>query len=391
MAKKFSIPKLKSYPIETGKDWYVWFRYQGGNPIRISEGINKIKDYDERVKAGNVLAEVLHDKLKNGWKPNTRQKSLPTPTEYSYTIEEAYKLAYEKLMDSDRRPKTKSRYKTHYNYFIKAVKDLKFNKFPLGDFEPYHINLILEKIGKRKPKSNVFFNTHLNGSSAFFSVLAKDFIIKNNPVSFIKEKKHTPAERRLLTDEEYIQIFTHFEKISPNFVTYLMCQELGVRPEEIRGIKCGMIKNGYFELPAEITKNRKDGIVPIPDYLMERIEKMDISNPDNYLFGIELVRSRDINKKFKPSPFPLSKNVGNNLWRKEVKDKFGIDSDMYALKSRKANTLRKKGIDLAIIRDQFRHSNETITKIYATEHQKIRMEEVKKAINETSKKNDIRK
>lgn len=386
MAKKFSIPKLKSYPIETGKDWYVWFRYQGGNPIRISEGINKIKDYDERIKLGNILAEVLHDKLKNGWIPNEKKKTLPKPNEYSYTIEEAYNLAYDTLMNSDRRAKTKSRYKTHYNYFIKALKDLKFNKFPLGEFEPYHINLILEKIGKRKPMSNVFFNIHLVNCSVFFSVLAKKFIIKNNPVTFIEQKKYNAPEKRLLTDEEYTGVFEHFEKLCPNFVTYLMCQEIGVRPEEIRGVKCGMIKNGFFELPPEITKNGQFGIVPIPDYLMQRITKMDISNPEYYLFGIELVRSRDIHKKFKPSPFPLSKNVGNNLWRKEVKDKFGIDSDMYSLKSRNANTLRKNGVDLSIIRDQFRHSNETITRIYATEHQKIRMEEVKKVINETSKK-----
>lgn len=110
---------------------------------------------------------------------------------------------------------------------------------------------------------------------------------------------------------------------------------------------------------------------------------MDLSEPNYYLFGIELTRSRDINKKFKPSRFPLSKNVGNNLWRKEVKEKLGIDSDMYSLKSRNANELRKKGVDLAVIRDQFRHSDETITKIYATEHKKIRVKEVKDIIDKT--------
>lgn len=386
MAKKFTIPKLKTYPLESGKDWYVWFRYQGGNPIRISEGINKVRDYEERIKAGQVLAEVLHDKLKNGWKPNTREKALPTPTEYSYTIEEAYKLAFDTLMSSGKKEKTKSRYKTHYNYFIKAVKELKFNGFPLGKFEPYHINLILEKIGKRKPNSNVFFNIHLVNCSVFFTTLAKKFIIKNNPVAFIEQKEYTAPEKRLLTDEEYQEIFNHFESICPNFTTYLMCQEIGVRPEEIRGIKCKMIKDGYFELPPNITKNGKLGLVPIPDYLMQRIKKMDISNPENYLFGIETIRSRDIKKKFKPAPFPLSKNVGNNFWRKEVKEKFGIDSDMYSLKSRNANIMRKSGVDLSVIRDQFRHSDETITKIYATEHQKIRMKEVKDIINDKIKK-----
>lgn len=273
MAKKFSIPKLKTYPLESGKDWYVWFRYKGGNPIRIFEGLNKISDYDERVKYGNVLVEVIHNKLKNGWEPNTRKKTLPTPHQQSYTIEEAYKIAFDTLMTSDRRDKTKSRYKTHYNYFIKAVKDLNFKGFPLEEFQPYHINLILEKIGKRKPNSNVFFNIHLINCSVFFSTLAKQFITKNNPVQFIEQKKYITPEKRLLNDNEYEIIFNHLENVSPNFVTYLMLQEIGVRPEEIRGVKCGMVKDGYLELPAEITKNGKVGFVPIPNYLMQRIEK----------------------------------------------------------------------------------------------------------------------
>ena len=36
----WTLPKIKSYPIESGKDWYVWFRFNGGNPKRFSSGIN---------------------------------------------------------------------------------------------------------------------------------------------------------------------------------------------------------------------------------------------------------------------------------------------------------------------------------------------------------------
>ncbi|MCG7280211.1 hypothetical protein MHJ94_02750 [Chryseobacterium taklimakanense] len=61
MAKKFTIPKLKSYPLESGKDWYVWFRYEGGNPIRISEGINKNKQAIAAVKSLDFQDENIKD------------------------------------------------------------------------------------------------------------------------------------------------------------------------------------------------------------------------------------------------------------------------------------------------------------------------------------------
>lgn len=381
MAKKFTVPKLKSYPLETGKDWYVWFRYEGGNPIRISEGINKVPDFNERILEGNALAKVLHLKLKNGWIPETRQKTLPKANDLKYSISQGYKIAFDILQASKRSDKTKSRYKTHYNYFIEALNTLKFSDFNLTDFEPYHINLILEKIGEKKPESDVFFNIHLTNCSSFFSTLAKKFIIKNNPVSFIDLRDYTAPEKILLTDKQYIEIMDHLEKINYNFVTFLKCQEIGVRPGEIREVKCGMIVDGFFELPKHVTKNDKAGIVPIPDSLMERLNKMDLSDPENYLFGMGLPRSRDINKKFVPSRNILSKNVANNFWRKEVKIKFGIDSNMYYLKSSSANKMRREGIDLETVRDQFRHSTTTITKIYATEDYRIRMNEVKKTIN----------
>lgn len=77
MKNRFTTPKLKSYPIESRKQWYVWFRFEGGNPIRVKEGLNKITNYEERLEEGNLLAEVILEKLQNGWIPpkkNQRQQ-----------------------------------------------------------------------------------------------------------------------------------------------------------------------------------------------------------------------------------------------------------------------------------------------------------------------------
>lgn len=88
-----------------------------------------------------------------------------------------------------------------------------------------------------------------------------------------------------------------------------------------------------------------------------------------------------MDKKFLPAKNILSKNVANNLWRKVVKEKLGIDSNMYFLKSRSANKLRQEGVELSVIKDQFRHSKETMTRIYATDDYLVRMKEVRAVLN----------
>jgi hypothetical protein len=81
----------------------------------------------------------------------------------------------------------------------------------------------------------------------------------------------------------------------------------------------------------------KESFILIPDDLKANLQKLDLSDPDNFLFGIEKPRSRNQNKLFKPSPHIVSKNAANNFWQKEVKNFLKIESNMYDLKKKDNN------------------------------------------------------
>lgn len=371
MAKKFTIPKLKSYPLESGKDWYVWFRYEGGNPIRISEGINKIHDYNERILEGNALARVLRVKLENGWNPVKPKSKLPSATDFSYNFIDAYNFALQELYKLGKSKSSHFAWNTHHKQAIAAVKSLDFQDENIKDFEPFHITLILEEMCRLNKNTANYYNTHIEGFVRFFNMLKEKFIVKSNPAIGIPTKKHIPEEKRLLTEEEYKAVFAHFSVKKPLFVLFMKMVEIGIRPKEIRFTKVGMIQKHFFDLPAEITKTEKRRLVPITSEIQMILDGMDLSNPDYFLIG----------KGFQTHPVSLGRNSAANLWKNEVKDFLKIDSELYWLKSRYANILREKGVPLDIIKDLYGHSDEDITKVYATEDYQIRMREVMDFIN----------
>lgn len=375
MKNRFTIPKVKSYPEDSNKDWYVWFRFNNGNPIRIKEGINKISDFNERLEEANALAEVLHDKLQKGWNPTAhRKKLLPQPYQNDLTILEAYKKALDFILKSNLEPKTKNEYKTHYTYFIESVKRLKWENHPFIEFETYHFTVIIDNMVKFRNHGNAYFNKHILITKAFCKYLKDNFIIKESKAHGIPERKHKAKIKNLLTSEQQSQIIKHFNNVLPDFNIYLKTlYHLSIRPKELRLLTCKMIKNIkrgdleflYFDLPEEITKNDKNSIILIPEDLKNDLLKFDLSNEGFYIFG----------KNFSPSLTMQPVNNANKLWKKEVKDGLGIQSDMYYLKSKSSNDKLRNGMPKEAVKIINRHSTEEITEIYATEHEIITMEQ----------------
>ena len=363
-------------PADLSEKWYVYI-YSAGKIIKkFYKGLAKEDNYADRMLKAEVLKSFIEREIKAGWKPDA--SGLPQPENNRYTIAEAYEIAYRSLSSMDRERTTLSQYKTHYNFFIETLKSQKWEDYPISKFETYHISLILDIMQNSRGKSNNFFNHHLKNCKVFFKFLVRKFIIKTDPTEIIEKKKWKTKEKRLLTSEEQTQIINHFKDFLPQFVTYLkVLYHTSVRPKEIRLLKCGMIdtERWIFVLPEEITKNDKKGIIVIPDDLKNDLIKLNLSNPDYYLFGIATPHSTDREKTFVPAPYPLALNTANKLWKQEVKDKLGIDSDMYWLKSKSNNDKMRNGMSLDAVRISNRHSNTEITKIYATEHDIITMQQ----------------
>ena len=307
-------------PSDLSEKWYVYI-YSGGKIIKkFYKGLAKESTYTDRMLKAEILKSIIEKEIKTGWKPDAPE--LPTPENNNYSIEEAYLIAYKHLSSMGRERTTLSQYKTHFNFFIETLKKQNWNDYPISKFETYHISLILDTMQNSKGKSNNFFNHHLKNCKVFFKLLVRKFIIKTDPTEVIEKKKWNTKEKELLTAEEQTLIINHFQDILPQFVTYLkVLYHTSIRPKEIRLLKCGMIdkERWIFVLPKEITKNDKKGVVVIPEDLKKDLIKMDLSNPDYYLFGISTPHSTSRNKTFIPSPYPLALNTANKLWKSEVK------------------------------------------------------------------------
>ncbi len=172
MKDKWTKPKLKTYPLESGKDWYVWFRFNGGNPIRVKEDLNKIDNFKEREVYGLALASVVEDRLKRGWIP-IKKKSLPQPEDKSYNILEAFDYAF-KILKVKLAKVTYSDYDLVYRLLKPVITKLDWHDHDIKEFESYHIKLLLDAATETYGWSNLRYNKVSNVLRSIFTVLKKN-------------------------------------------------------------------------------------------------------------------------------------------------------------------------------------------------------------------------
>ncbi|GJN60428.1 hypothetical protein [Elizabethkingia anophelis] len=339
------------------------------------KGINKTNDPEERLKRAQYLQKEVALQLKVGVTFKSKKNSLPTPYRQDISVVEAYSRAYILLQESDLEPKTKETYKTHYGYFMEVVRNLKWDYFMFTDLDMYHFTIIIDNMVKLRDNGNAYFNKHIAICKAYCKILKDNFIIKENKAHGIPERKHKVKEKRLLTKEEQTIVINHFNQLLPNYNVYLKTlYHLSIRPKELRLLQCKMIKKfykektseeiWYFDLPEDITKNDQNDIVLIPEDLKKDLLVFNLNNPEWYIFG----------KDFSPNEIKQSVNRANKLWKSEVKDKLGIYSDMYYLKSKSSNDKLRNGMTKEAVKIINRHSSDEITEIYATQHEIITME-----------------
>lgn len=70
--KKYTNPIICHHNNDLSKDWYVFFRFKNEGKIhsyKRREGINRIKELNNRLFAINILKDEIEFDLKHGWNP----------------------------------------------------------------------------------------------------------------------------------------------------------------------------------------------------------------------------------------------------------------------------------------------------------------------------------
>lgn len=381
----YTEPKIKDYPLlnpdgTKGKRWYVWFRFN--NVLRKYElDINNHATYEARMEAAIVLREAIKLKLKSGWNP-VADKVLFAPELPKMNICEGLDFALDK-MKSRLAPKTFSGYKGSVNFIKESAKRLKFNKINIQNISRRQIKSMLEDIKIKRNWSAHAYNKNIGHLKSVFSELIEYEIIENNPLVGIRSLKYNKPIKELITPSEQTQIIKHLSQVHPTFLRFVkVLYQTGIRPKELLLLKVKNIdlENELIFVSKEVSKNAKDGLVPIKnDILNDLSEVIEGKNPDYYLFGSPRKKGGiyNLKKSYLPSPNPTKRDTATNHWKKWIKDDLGIEKNMYDLKHKSANDMLFAGVPLDSIKTIYRHSSEKITEIYANQINKKRFNDVK--------------
>jgi len=129
-----------------------------------------------------------------------------------------------------------------------------------------------------------------------------------------------------------------------------------LRPAEIMRLQVYHfhIDEGYISVPANVSKNKRQNTIDIPDNFIEDLKQLDLDHhPTHYVFARHLKRGI---KEAAPTRIA-------GYWR-EFANEFGIDKNIYALKHTGNGRAAENGISVRDLQLHNRHSNLDMTQRY---------------------------
>ncbi len=378
MKNYWTTPKLKAYPENSDKEWYVWFRFNG-KPVQRKKGINKIFDLKERKLEGLALAEALRIRLEKGWIPKSAQNY--TEKIDRKTILEVAELSFE--LKAKQVDEVKS-YRTAINFFIKALKDLKMQHLNSHSFERSHAKRVLQHLKEKRGWTNQNHNKYLG---LFRTILYEGLDLgyfKTNPFGEIRNLKVVKKLSNIPpTDEEMQLICQELKEKNYGFYVFFMVEYYcGIRPKELILLKIKDLdfENRYIKVQEENAKNDKFRKVPMIGNVYDLLITCKGLDEDFYVFGTWVPNGGRHSQKnwFAPNPYKLKQDTPNRQWKKLIKDGLGIDKNLYSGKHKGADDKLEAGMDLKTICSIFGHSETAMTERYAHSMSERRLEEAKK-------------
>lgn len=377
MKPVYTIPKIHN----TGKDWYVWFRY---NKVLIKKryDINRIKDLKERQKQIEVLQSILLDQLKRDWNPLV--PDLAKQEGKDFTLYQALEFALDKKQ-AQICAKTYSGYIGTLRFAKTAIQELNLGYLPITDTKRVHIKTILEHLYKKRSWSNNAYNKHLGHLQAVLSELIQWDIIQFNPAHNIKKMTVMDVKANIPpTPSQFREIEYHLKSKHYGLYAFMsIIYHTGIRPVEITRMKMGMLNRTRMEfvLPASITKTKKQRIVPINEFLWNDLKPIfEKEYPDSfYMFGSGRPSGKGnigLHKDFNPGITKMNRDTVTKRWEKVVKIGLGIPVNLYSIKKLGANAKIMAGMSIRALQELFGHSSEVTTEIYITKLEEVIRKEI---------------
>lgn len=345
---------------KTTEDWILYYRYYdpaikfdpkdpATNPLQRIKGMNKFHDLEQRrAETQSLLAsesDLIDKMLWNPLKKAYDNSCLPIlesidPKDISENtpLNTALKWAFDHGdLSTDFKVDVKSKLK----YFSLASARLGFSDKPVKEIRRKHIKKILDAVGAEKlstvtvdkkgnKKNGVWtaslYNHFLGNIGSLFKVLDEYEATDHNPCHGITKKKEVIKQRATLTDAERLDVHRVLIKSLYTFWRFIQIFfHSGARRKELMLVKKSDVdlSNQRFKVTTlkggthrEVWKPIKDIVLPLWKSLMYD------AAIDDYLFGEGL----------KPAVSPIRPEQVTRRWKRHVKDKMGIEADLYSLR-----------------------------------------------------------
>lgn len=344
------------------KDWIVV--YYAKNPVtnkldrqrvRVPNITNKL----ERVKFAKKMVLELNNQLSQGWSPffyesGKNFKSFPA------ALDDFKRYIAKQLHDGVFRADTLKTYTSNLNLLEQFIREKQIRiTFALQINKSFCVQY-LDWIYLDRNNSARTRNNHL----IFLKMLCNYFInrgiLNENPLSGITSLKQSkkkriiiPASVRTEIEKEVLQYNDGFHCVC-GITYYCMVRNTEIGKMQVKLVN---LKENNIFIPKEISKNKRDEFVTIPDEFKPVIAKHILNcDPNDFLFS---------SNKFLPGEKKMSLGRISRKWeRLRTKLNFKKEYQFYSLKDTGITDLLNAGIPAIKVRDQARHYDIKITELY---------------------------
>lgn len=206
-------------------------------------------------------------------------------------------------------------------------------------------------------------NGYLGWLKVFSKWMAQRSYITVDPtVGFSKVNKRGDKNRTVIPAEVMKRIGGFLRERSPHFLlACCLVYYCFIRPKEMALLKIGdvSLKQCTIYISGEVSKNRRGAAVTLPRHVVELMLDLKLfdSPAEWYIFS----------RGFKPGGVYVRERKFREFWDRVVRRELGLPAEykFYSLKDTGITEMLRSGADVLTVRDQARHSDISITNIYA--------------------------
>ncbi|MDR6300239.1 tyrosine-type recombinase/integrase [Mesonia maritima] len=347
----------------TSDNWRVVFQVKipGKEKMkRYKRHVPKISNKRLREQHDKRMCENINRKLARGWSPFYEGYSENEFQLLVNVLDKFIEQSERRFKDNLLRKDTLRSYISFSKNIVVYLKHIEKEKMFTVEFDRAFIIQFLDHIYFEKKRTARTSNNYLSFCNQLAIFMVDRGYIPSNPASKIQKRKVGKKKREILPGYLRNDIFKYLgRKDKPYLTLCLTVYFCFIRRTELTKLKVKHIDldTDTIFIPAEISKNKKDGVVTIPKMLKKMLaDHIHKSLNEDFLFSSD---------NFQPGREKIEPKKISDEWTK-MRNILKFDSryQFYSLKDTGITQLFLLGVPAMKIRDQARHHDIKITESY---------------------------